>query len=87
MVKRGPFVGEPGLWSEMGRRTREPALDCLISSELSVSLWEHDLFCCQHIEVSCTGVTQLSFAHNWSVLKVKWPRLTMDGGAQGLSQG
>lgn len=40
--------------------------------------------------VTCAGVTQLNFAHNPTPslhLKVKWPRLTMDGVAQGLSWG
>lgn len=40
--------------------------------------------------VTCAGVTQLNFAHNPTLslhLKVKWPRLTMDGVAQGLSWG
>lgn len=40
--------------------------------------------------VTCAGVTQLNFAHNPTPslhLKVKWPRLTMDGVAPGVVLG
>lgn len=34
MVKRGPFVKEPGLWSEVGKVDKGPAFYCLNSKKL-----------------------------------------------------
>lgn len=37
MVKRGPFVKEPGLWSKVGKVDRGPAFYCLNSKKLPSS--------------------------------------------------
>lgn len=88
MVKRGPFVTEPGLWSEVGKVNTGPAFYCLNSKKLSSS-GNMTCFMTVYRSVMCWfDPAQLcSQPALRSVQKVGWDRLTPDAGILGLSQG